>query len=104
VLGVGAGCWKAARRALEAVKQAMLREYDKQGIARQGMDQSFCSKVRALDFKIYALYDHLSRHFEQFGLYEVMQLLIKQRNSQLQWADSALKFNCSPRTMLQSSC
>lgn len=76
---VGAGCWVVARRVLEAVKQPMLREYDEYGIVKQGMDLSFCSKARALGFRIYAHYEYLCRHYKEVDLYEVMQLLAKQR-------------------------
>jgi hypothetical protein len=52
------------------------------------MDLPFCSEVRTLDLKTYRLCDYLSRHFEQVDLYEVTQLLVQQRDSQLQRADS----------------
>lgn len=66
----------------------MLREYDEPGVVKQGIDLLFCSEVRALDLKLYRLCDYLSRHNEQVDLYEVMQLLVQQQNSQLQRADS----------------
>jgi hypothetical protein len=66
----------------------MVREYDEPGVVKQGMDLPFCSEVRTLDLKTYRLCDYLSRHFEQVDLYEVTQLLVQQRDSQLQRADS----------------
>lgn len=72
---VGSGCFLVSRRVMAALRydQPFARQWNKDGTVGTGGDLSFCEKVKAKDFRIWASYNHLCDHMVTLPLLEVIQ-------------------------------
>jgi hypothetical protein len=69
----GSGAIVIARRVLEVVKPAFMREYNEHGLITKGSDFYFCQRAEQAGFKVWASYDHTCRHFKEVELGEVYE-------------------------------
>lgn len=73
---VGTGCILIARRVLETVKPAFVREWDPEwGTQVIGSDFLFCRRVREAGFRVFCDYDRPCNHFKERNLAEIWQLM-----------------------------
>lgn len=72
---VGSGCMLIARRVMEVLKnsQPFMRVWNPDGTVEIGCDYSFCTKVKAAGFHVYADFDRPCNHFNEMNLSEVIQ-------------------------------
>lgn len=72
---IGSGCFLVARRVIMELKdrQPFMRRWGKDGLVQVGGDYSFCEKVKAAGFKVWAHYDYPCRHFVEIELGEAIQ-------------------------------
>ena len=71
---IGSGCFLVSRRVIEAVKdqQPFARQWGDDGLVELGCDFSFCRKVKAAGFKIWAHYDYICNHYVENPLLETV--------------------------------
>jgi predicted O-methyltransferase YrrM len=76
---VGTGCFLAARRVFERLKdqQPFVRQWSSTGIAEVGSDLSLSRKIRAAGFKIFCAWRYPCRHYSKIDLYETFGMLQK---------------------------
>ncbi len=72
---IGSGCFLVARRVMMALKgeQPFMRSWGKDGLVELGGDYSFCRKVKAAGFKVWAHYDYTCLHFNEIEVGEVVR-------------------------------
>jgi len=70
---IGSGCMLISRRVIEALKdqKPFMREWNEEGIVEVGCDYSFCKKVRAAGFHVWAHYDYPCYHFNEIEIGEI---------------------------------
>jgi hypothetical protein len=73
---VSSGAILIARRVLEKIKEPFMREW-KDGLAIKGADFSFCDKVKAAGFEIWAHWGHIASHYKEIDLLEIPKLIEK---------------------------
>ena len=72
---VGSGCFIVSRRVMLALRdqQPFARQWNDDGTVHIGGDFSFCDKVKAAGFRIFAHYGYICDHFNTLSLLEVIQ-------------------------------
>ncbi len=72
---IGSGCFLVARRVMMALKdqQPFMRQWGEDGLVELGGDYSFCRKVKAAGFKVWAHYDFPCQHFNEIEVGEAIQ-------------------------------
>lgn len=72
---IGSGCFLVAKRVMLALKdqQPFMREWRPDGLVEVGGDYSFCRKVKAAGFKVWAHFDYPCRHFNELEVGEVIR-------------------------------
>ncbi len=72
---IGSGCFLVARRVISKLKnkQPFMRQWKEDGTVEMGGDYSFCQKVKAAGFKIWAHFDYPCHHINDVSLIEVIQ-------------------------------
>ena len=72
---IGSGCFLVSRRVMLALKdqQPFMRRWGKDGLVQVGGDYSFCEKVKAAGFKVWAHYGYPCRHFVEIELTEAIE-------------------------------
>ena len=72
---VGSGCFLVARRVVLALKdqQPFMREWNAEGLVECGGDYSFCRKVKAAGFKVWAHFDYPCLHFNEIEVGETIR-------------------------------
>jgi hypothetical protein len=72
---IGSGCFLVARRVIEVLKdqQPFMRTWDQRGRAEISGDYSFCRKVKAAGFRVWAHYDYRCAHYNELELSEVIR-------------------------------
>ena len=72
---IGSGCFVVKREVMMALQdqQPFMRQWRQDGLVERGGDFSFCEKVKAKGFKIWAHYDYLCHHFNEVDLLEVIK-------------------------------
>lgn len=71
---IGSGCFIVSRRVMLALRdqQPFMRQWRSDGTVEVGCDYSFCRKVKAAGFRIWAHFDYLCEHFNELPLLEVI--------------------------------
>lgn len=75
----GTGCVLIARRVLEKVRPAFIREWDEDGIQTISSDILFCRRAKDAGFEIWAHFGYPCHHFKPTDLIQV--------NNTLEWRD-----------------
>lgn len=72
---IGSGCFIVSRRVMLSLReqQPFARQWNADGTVHIGGDFSFCDKVKAAGFRIFAHFDYLCDHFNELPLLEVIQ-------------------------------
>lgn len=72
---IGSGCFLVARRVMWALRdhQPFMRQWDQRGLVQMGGDFSFCEKVRAAGFRVWAHYGYVADHMNELPLLEVIR-------------------------------
>lgn len=72
---IGSGCFMVSRRVMLALKdqQPFMRQWGKDGRVIKGGDYSFCDKVKAAGFRIWAHFDYICDHFNELSLLETIK-------------------------------
>ena len=72
---IGSGCFIVARRVIYKLKDDMpfMRQWAKNGRVEIGCDYSFCRKVKAAGFRVWAHYDYICDHYNELPLMEVIR-------------------------------
>lgn len=72
---IGSGCFIVSRRVMLALRdqQPFARQWNADGTVHIGGDFSFCDKVKAAGFRIFAHFDYPCDHFNELPLLEVIQ-------------------------------
>ena len=72
---VGSGCFLVSRRVMYDLrfKEPFMRQWNREGLVEKGCDFSFCDKVKAAGYKVWANYDYPCRHFNEIELTEIIQ-------------------------------
>lgn len=70
---IGSGCFLVARRVMVALKdqQPFMRQWGADGLVIQGGDYSFCEKVKAAGFRVFAHFGYPCLHFGEIEITEV---------------------------------
>lgn len=81
---VGSGCFLVSRRVMLALRydQPFARQWNRDGTVHIGGDFSFCDKVKAAGFRVWAHFDYLAEHFNTLPLLEVIRAFTSLANSQ----------------------
>ena len=70
---IGSGCLLVAKRVLENVRPAFVREFDPvTGFVTTGSDLNFCRRVREAGFKVWANFDYRCEHYKMVPLRQYM--------------------------------
>lgn len=72
---IGSGCFLVHRRVIEALRhsQPFARQWGANGEVTLGGDFSFCEKVKASGFKVWAHFGYLCDHIQTLPMLEVIQ-------------------------------
>lgn len=72
---IGSGCFIVSRRVMLSLadQQPFARKWNDDGTVNIGGDFSFCDKVKAAGFRIFAHYDYQAEHFNTLPLLEVIR-------------------------------
>jgi hypothetical protein len=72
---IGSGCFMVSRRVMLALKdqQPFMRQWLPNGRVDKGCDYSFCDKVKAAGFKVWAHFDYICDHFNELSLLETVR-------------------------------
>ena len=72
---IGSGCFLVSRRVMVnlAEQQPFMRGWSERGLAVVGGDYSFCRKVKANGFRVWAHFDYPCNHVNELPLLEVIQ-------------------------------
>jgi len=84
----GTGCMLIARRVLESVRPAFLREWDEDGCMAAGSDLLFCRRVRAAGFKVHVSWEHPCHHWKTIDLLEARHMALMRDVSWINRADT----------------
>jgi hypothetical protein len=72
---VGTGCMIIARRVLEAVRPAFIREWDADGVIEKGSDLLFCKRAKEAGFKVWTHFGWPCCHYKTINMLEVYQAM-----------------------------